>query len=81
MLYPIIPSQMDINIKIDEKNDPLTILGREIKMQETNRFLPIVGVKDVDPFLEIVETNSELNLKDKIVCQTIDCLVGRRRVN
>jgi hypothetical protein len=45
---------MDTNIKIVEKIDPLTILGRAIKMQETKRFLPIMGVKDVDPFL--VET-------------------------
>jgi hypothetical protein len=35
MLYPVIPSEMDINIKIVEKIDPWTILGRAIKMQKT----------------------------------------------
>ena len=39
---------MDTNIKIVEKIDPLTILGRAIKNAENTRFLPIMGVKDVD---------------------------------
>ncbi len=52
MLYPVIPREMDTNIKIDEKNDPLTILGRAIKMQETNTIPPIMGDGDVDSFLE-----------------------------
>ncbi len=63
---------MDTNIKIVEKIDPLTILGRAIKIQETNRFLPIMGVKDVDPFLETCR-NQLRTLKDKIVCSDCVC--------
>ena len=44
---------MDTNIKIVEKIDPWTILGRAVKMQETIRFLPIMGDGgDVDLSLE-----------------------------
>ena len=43
ILSPVFPSQMDTNIKIDEKNDPWTILGRAIKMQETMKIPPDNG--------------------------------------
>ena len=52
MLSPVIPRQMDTNTKIAETIDRLNILGRTIKMQETNRFPPIMGDKNVDLTLE-----------------------------
>ena len=48
------------------------ILGRAIKMQETIRFLPILGDENVDSFLETCRNqlhwNSELNIETEIVC-------------
>ena len=74
MLYPVIPSEMDTNIKIVEKIDPWTILGRAIKMQETNRFLPIMGDKDVDSFLETCRNQLQTQYRD------INCVPNDQRL-
>jgi lipid-A-disaccharide synthase-like uncharacterized protein len=50
MLYPVIASQMDTNITIIEKIDPLTILGRAWALKTSIRSL------------KLVETNSELKM-------------------
>ena len=78
MLYPVIPSEMDTNIKIVEKIDPWTILGTEIKKQETNRFLPIMGDKDVDSFLETCR-NQLRSQSERQNCVPNDCLATARR--
>jgi hypothetical protein len=74
MLYPVIPSEMDTNIKIVEKIDPSTILRRAIKMQETDGFLPIIGVKDVDPFLETCRNQLRTQSERQNCVQTSDCM-------
>ncbi len=53
MLYPVIPSEMDTNIKIVDKIDPWDDFAKGNQNAENTRFLPIMGVnKDVDSFLE-----------------------------
>jgi hypothetical protein len=77
ILYPVIRSQMDTNIKIVEKIDPLTILGRAIEMQETKRFLPIMGDKDVDSYLETCRNQLRTQSERQKLCAKqfqIDCL-------
>ena len=65
MLSPVFPSEMDTNIKIVEKIDPWTILRRAIKMQKTPDFHRLWALKTSIRSLKLVETNSELNLKDR----------------